>query len=115
MQMQPVNKKLGNNVLKKYGQYTKRINGEIIKGILDDKKKNFSIFYKNLVVFEWYERENQKDLENISSPEYTNNKKHYRLEITANAFEQNKAKSSRIYTNTFSISLDFCFFRSNRF
>jgi hypothetical protein len=63
--MQVINNKIREDVVKKYAQYTKRVNGEMIK-----------------VMYEWYERGNRD-----SSIE-TRRNKHFRLEIKKDTFEQ---------------------------
>lgn len=38
--MQVINNKIRDDIVKKYAQYTKRVNGEMIKGKTKKKKKN---------------------------------------------------------------------------
>ncbi|CAF0806500.1 unnamed protein product [Adineta steineri] len=59
--MQVMNNKIRDDVVKKYAQYTKRVNGEMIK-----------------VMYEWYERgDRQRSIE-----------KHFRLEINKDTFQR---------------------------
>ena len=45
--MQVINNKIRDDIVKKYAQYTKRVNGEMIKG-KKKKKKNTFFFTSNL-------------------------------------------------------------------
>jgi hypothetical protein len=67
--MQVINNKIRDDIIKKYAQYTKRVNGEMIK-----------------VMYEWFER---GDRRNRQQPSYASQRdKHFRLEINKDTFEQ---------------------------
>ncbi|CAM2709080.1 unnamed protein product [Rotaria socialis] len=69
--MQVINNKIRDDVVKKYAQYTKRVNGEMVE-----------------VMYEWFERADQqnrnKNISLVDSP----HDKHLRLTINKNTFEQ---------------------------
>jgi hypothetical protein len=46
--MQVINNKIRDDIVKKYAQYTKRVNGEMIKGNKINKKLLLLFFYKCL-------------------------------------------------------------------
>jgi hypothetical protein len=85
--MQVINNKIRDDIIKKYAQYTKRVNGEMIKGNKINKHFFFyQIFISNLVMYEWFER---GDRRNRQQPSYASQRdKHFRLEINKDTFEQ---------------------------
>jgi hypothetical protein len=85
--MQVINNKIRDDVVKKYGQYTKRVNGEMIKGI-DHRKSYLSAFCLNLVMYEWFERADRQNRNRQSSSVVLGHDKHFRLEINKDTFEQ---------------------------
>jgi hypothetical protein len=44
--MQVINDKIRDNIVKKYAQYTKRINGEMIKGTKSIINESFNVYFK---------------------------------------------------------------------
>jgi len=67
--MQVINNKIRDDIVKKYAQYTKRVNGEMIK-----------------VMYEWFERGDRRNRQPTS---YGNQRdKHFRLEINKDTFDQ---------------------------
>jgi len=64
--MQVINNRIRDDIIKKYAQYTKRVNGEMIK-----------------VMYEWFERGDRQTRNRQQSPD-----KHFRLEINKDTFEQ---------------------------
>lgn len=70
--MQVINNKIRDDIVKKYAQYTKRVNGEMIK-----------------VMYEWFER---GDRQNRTRPPTSSSgsprDKHFRLEINKDTFER---------------------------
>ncbi|CAF0737092.1 unnamed protein product [Didymodactylos carnosus] len=72
--MQVINNKIRDDIVKKYAQYTKRVNGEMIK-----------------VMYEWFERGDRlKNQQRQSSPSIYQRDKHFRLEINKDTFENSK-------------------------
>jgi len=93
--MQVINNKIRDDVVKKYGQYTKRVNGEMIKGI-DHRKSYLSAFCLNLVMYEWFERADRQNRNRQSSSVVLGHDKHFRLEINKDTFEQYNDRLPRI-------------------
>jgi len=69
--MQIINNKIRDDVVRKYSQYTKRVNGEMIK-----------------VMYEWFERADRQNRNRQSSSIDSHHDKHFRLEINKDTFEQ---------------------------
>ncbi|CAF1368739.1 unnamed protein product [Rotaria magnacalcarata] len=67
--MQVINNKIRDDIVKKYAQYTKRVNGEMIK-----------------VMYEWFERGDRRNRQQTSYDIHAD--KHFRLEISKDTFEQ---------------------------
>lgn len=88
--MEMINNEIGNNVIKKYGRYTKHVNGEMIKGIEPKNTISFSIcFFPLLIVmYEWYERADRHNRNHESPSVELHHNKHLRLEMNRDTFEQ---------------------------
>ncbi|CAF1381295.1 unnamed protein product [Rotaria magnacalcarata] len=69
--MQVINNKIRDDVVKKYAQYTKRVNGEMVE-----------------VMYEWFERADQQNRNKNISTVDSRHDKHLRLTINKNTFEQ---------------------------
>ncbi len=89
--MQVINNKIRDDVIKKYAQYTKRVNGELIKG-KNPFNMNILFLFVNLVMYEWFER---GDRDSSSSIDFHDDK-HFRLEIIKDTFEENNDRLPRI-------------------
>lgn len=68
--MQVINNKIRDDIVKKYAQYTKRVNGEMIK-----------------VMYEWFERGDRRSRPQTAS-HAPQRDKHFRLEINKDTFER---------------------------
>jgi len=86
--MQVINNKIRDDIVKKYAQYTKRVNGEMIKGIVKNSPPH-SYRLVSLVMYEWFERGDRPNKKNGSSrPPGSLRDKHFRLEISKDTFDQ---------------------------
>ncbi|CAF0990726.1 unnamed protein product [Rotaria sp. Silwood1] len=80
--MQVINNRIRDDIIKKYAQYTKRVNGEMIK-----------------VMYEWFER---GDRRNRQQPSYgMHPDKHFRLEISKDTFERYNDRIPHVRRLTF--------------
>jgi len=81
--MQVINNRIRDDIVKKYAQYTKRVNGEMIK-----------------VMYEWFERGDRRNRQQQTSygaqPD-----KHFRLEINKDTFEQHNGRIPNVRRLTF--------------
>jgi Ca2+-binding EF-hand superfamily protein len=81
--MQVINNKIRDDIVKKYAQYTKRVNGEMIK-----------------VMYEWFERGDRRNRQQQTSYG-THRDKHFRLEINKDTFEQYNNRLPKVRRLTF--------------
>jgi len=93
--MQLINNKIRDDIVKKYSQYTKRVNGEMIKGT-EHRNSYLSVFFRNLVMYEWFERADRQNRNRQSSSVNLQHDKHFRLEINKDIFEQYNDRLPRI-------------------
>jgi len=69
--MQVINNKIRDDIVKKYAQYTKRVNGEMIK-----------------VMYEWFERGDRPNRNRPQTSVGFHRDKHFRLEINKDTFDR---------------------------
>lgn len=69
--MQVINNRIRDDIVKKYAQYTKRVNGEMIK-----------------VMYEWFERGDRPNRNRTPSSIGSYRDKHFRLEINKDTFDR---------------------------
>ena len=98
--MQVINNKIRDDIVKKYAQYTKRVNGEMIKG---KKYTDISLSFKSLVMYEWFERGDRRNRQQTSYD--THRDKHFRLEINKDTFEQYNDRVPSMIENFFSFQI----------
>ncbi|CAF0792061.1 unnamed protein product [Rotaria sp. Silwood1] len=67
--MQIINSKIRDDIVKQYAQYTKRVNGEMVK-----------------VMYEWLERGDRRNYQQTSHGRHGDT--HYRLEISKHTFDR---------------------------
>ena len=84
--MQVINNKIRDDIVKKYAQYTKRVNGEMIKGRPNDgflpiSPSMFSVMY------EWFERGDRPNRNRPQTSVGFHRDKHFRLEINKATFD----------------------------
>jgi Ca2+-binding EF-hand superfamily protein len=80
--MQVINNRIRDDIVKKYAQYTKRVNGEMIK-----------------IMYEWFERGDRRNRQQTSYGPQRD--KHFRLEINKDRFEQYNDRLPNIRRLTF--------------
>ena len=84
-----MNKKIRDDIVKKYAQYTKRVNGEMIEGKRRRRGIDFDGLVRSLVMYEWFER--GRDRRHGSDPSTAVDSpldKHFRLEIRKETFDE---------------------------
>ncbi|CAF1574807.1 unnamed protein product [Adineta steineri] len=84
--MQVINNKIRDDIVKKYAQYTKRVNGEMIK-----------------VMYEWFERGDRRNRQQQQQQTSygAHRDKHFRLEINKDTFDQYNDRLPHIRRLTF--------------
>ncbi|CAF1178982.1 unnamed protein product [Adineta ricciae] len=80
--MQVINNKIRDDIVKKYAQYTKRVNGEMIK-----------------VMYEWFERGDRRSRQQSSYGSQRD--KHFRLEINKDTFDRYNDRLPHVRRLTF--------------
>ncbi|UJR34165.1 hypothetical protein I4U23_021573 [Adineta vaga] len=80
--MQVINNKIRDDIVKKYAQYTKRVNGEMIK-----------------VMYEWFERGDRRNRQPSSFGSQRD--KHFRLEINKDTFDRYNDRLPHVRRLTF--------------
>ena len=94
--MQMMNKKIRDDIVKKYAQYTKRVNGEMTQGTTRRRRKrerrtriDFNEHVRSLVMYEWFERgRDDRHGSDSSTAIDCPLDKHFRLEIRKETFDE---------------------------
>lgn len=82
--MQVINNKIRDDIVKKYAQYTKRVNGEMIK-----------------VMYEWFERGDRPNRNRPQTSVGFHRDKHFRLEINKDTFDRYRDRLPKCRRLTF--------------
>ena len=90
--MQVINNKIRDDIVKKYAQYTKRVNGEMIKGNFPETRSPLSFDARARVLppvmYEWFERGDRQNRTRPPTSAGALRDKHFRLEINKDTFER---------------------------
>ena len=98
--MQVINNKIRDDIVKKYAQYTKRVNGEMIKGKTQQQKPSISPPKSSfLVMYEWFERGDRRSRQQSSYGSQRD--KHFRLEINKDTFDRYNDRLPRMMNPLF--------------